>query len=219
MKEAKLLIILAAIVLLGGGALLLIGNIDKPPVPAPTPPPVAWNEQRFDNLVKDAPHVTGDANAPVTIVEFADFQCPACRRAYNSILAKKLHATNIRFVFHHFPFADMHPRAMPAALAAEAAAKQGKFWPMYENLFKGEKTELTDKYLEECARKSGCNMDQFKEDLKDRSLLKGVDTDRKLGEKNYVTSTPTFVIRDQQGQFTQVVGGKDLEPLLARLKL
>jgi len=219
MKEAKLLVILAVIVLLGGGALLLIGNADKVTPPGPTPPPVAWNQERFDKLVKDAPHVKGDANAPVTIVEFADFQCPACRRAYNGLLHKILTKPSVRLVFHHFPFADMHPRAIPAALAAEAAAKQGKFWPMYENLFTGEKTELTDKYIEECARKSGCNIDQFKNDLKDRSLLKRVSEDRTLGENNYVSSTPTFVVRDSQGQFTQAVGGKDLEPLLARLKL
>src|SRR5690348_15338270 len=186
MKEAKLLIILAVIVLLGGGALLWIGKANNgPETPRPTPPPVAWNQERFDTIVKDAPHVKGDANAPVTIVEFADFQCPACRRAYNGILHKTLAKPNIRFVFHHFPFPDMHPRALPAAIAAEAAANQGKFWPMYENLFTGEKTELTDKYIEECARKSGCNIDQFKEDFKDRSLLQRVNADKTLGENNY----------------------------------
>src|SRR5438046_101195 len=109
MKEAKLLIILAVIVLLGGGSLLLLDKIGgRPPVPQPTPPPVAWNQERFDAIVKDAPHVKGDATAPVTIVEFADFQCPACRRAYNSVLHKTLAKANVRFVFHHFPFAEMH---------------------------------------------------------------------------------------------------------------
>jgi protein-disulfide isomerase len=221
MKEAKLLVILAAIVLVGGGALLWLGKVNNGPEapPRPTPPPVAWNEDRLNALVRDASHVKGDASAPVTIVEFADFQCPACRRAYNSLLKKTVEKPGIRFVFHHYPFADMHPRAMPAAVAAEAAAKQGKFWPMYENLFTGEKTELTDQYIEECAKKSGCDIEKFKADIKDPSLARLVEADKALGDKNYITSTPTFIVRDSQGKITQVVGGKDLEAMLRTLKL
>ena len=81
-------------------------------------------------------HVLGPPLAPVTLVEYGDFECPYCAAATKVIAYLRRHmADRMRFVFRHFPAAELHPHAEDAALAAEAASTQGKFWPMHDLLF------------------------------------------------------------------------------------
>ena len=81
-------------------------------------------------------HIHGPATAPVTVVEYGDFECPSCFQAYTSLKVMLPHfGPQLRFVFRHFPLREVHPHAEMAAEAAEAAAAQGRFWPMYELLF------------------------------------------------------------------------------------
>ena len=232
--EAKLLLIMGALVLAGVGTLAginMLGNgavkIPLVPTPAPTPTPVAWTPEKFDALVKNAAHVRGDANAPLTVVEFADFECPSCRHAYNLTLSKwEKEKRPVRIVFHHFPLPSVHPRALPAAYAAEAAGRQAKFWPMYDALFTGEETELTDDYILESANKIGLDMPQFQKDWRNEAALKPlVDADQALGTANGVTSTPTFMVKDKTGKIQTLVGstqlaafseGKPIPPLSPR---
>ena len=221
--ETKLLLIMGAFVLLGGGTLVGLnmasnGAIKSPllPTPPPTPAPVDWTPDKFDEITKNARHVRGDANAPLTIVEFADFECPSCRRAYNSTISKwEKENRPVRFVFHHYPFPQMHPRALPAALAAEAAGKQGKFWPMYDALFTGEETQLTDDYILKSAQKIGLDAAQFQKDWRNETELKPLVTaDQDLGNKFGVHSTPTFIVRDKTGTQT-LVGSTQLEAFMS----
>lgn len=215
--ETKLLLILGLIVLLGGGAMFFLQQAqDKAPVGAPTPKPFAWDQPTFDRLIKDAPHVHDSPGAEITVVEFADVQCPSCRRAFDSVLHKMKKDKPVRFIFRHLPLVEMHERAMPSALAVEAADKQGKFWEMYDALFDGIKTELTDAYIEKCATKIGLDIAKFKKDLNDPTSKARIESDMKAATEFHVSSTPTFIVRNAKGEFSQGVGGKELQEILAK---
>src|SRR6202044_1590923 len=84
-------------------------------------------------------HAQGPANAPVTLVEYGDYECPYCGQAYPIVKElQKLEGKSLRFVFRNFPLAQVHPHAVHAAYAAEAAAKQGKFWEMHDKLYENQ---------------------------------------------------------------------------------
>ena len=219
--EAKLLLIMALFVLLGGGALVLLNrSAQAPPNPvsSPTPTPAPWNAARFDAIVQTARHSKGDPKARFTLVEFGDFECPPCRRAYNNVLVKREPQIPIHYIFYNFPLVNLHPNARPSAIAAEAAAKQGKFWPVFDALFKGEESDLSKEALHEIALRAGLNMDTFEQDIKDPATEALVDADQKIGAANGVSSTPTLVLRDSKtGKFYQVTGGWEIDSLLATL--
>jgi protein-disulfide isomerase len=219
--EAKLLIILGLIVLLGGGALVAMNGMQTtpptPPSATPTPPPMEMTAEKFDKLLAASKHIKGDPKAPVTIIEFADFECPSCRRAYNNTLKELLKTKPVRFAFHHYPLPN-HENAMPAALAMEAAAKQGKAWDMYEQLFEGEMVELSGDYIKTLAKNVKLDMDKFDRDMADSMTRAPVESDKALANEYQVDMTPTFFIRDKDGKFHRAVGGDDfakkIEPLL-----
>lgn len=213
--EAKLFAALGAIILLGGAFLFLSS---RPPgeLGAAAPPPSQSqkiDQAALDAMIQDARHFKGSEDAPLTIVEFADFECPSCRRTYRDIASKLGDTIPARLIFRHLPL-EMHPRAVPAALAAEAAGRQDKFWPMYDALFTGEFTELTDAYIEQSAQKIGLDMTRFRADLKDPELKKNVDADMKVAEHYQIASTPTFVVRDKSGSISTVVGTNALMDVL-----
>ena len=221
--ETKLLLIMAVFVLLGGGTLVSLNMASQPgvklpfaPTPPPPPPPTVWTAEKFDALLQNAAHTRGDTNAPTTIVEFADFECPSCRRAYNETVKKwETSKAPIRLVFRHFPW-SFHERAMPAARAAEAAGKQGKFWPMYDALFEGTETELTNEHILSCAQKVGLDTARFEKDWKDEAALTPLVTaDQDLGKKFNINSTPTFVVRDKTGKIQEVTGAAQIEALMS----
>lgn len=221
--ETKLLLIMAGFVILGGGTLVGLNvaggsgaKLPFTPPPAATPAPTVWTPDKYATLLKDARNVRGDANAPLTVVEFADFECPSCRRAYENTISKWEKSNKpVRFAFHHLPLTTMHKRAMPAALAAEAAGKQGKFWPMYDALFDGETTELTDDYILSCAKKVGLDLEKFGKDWKNEAELTPLITsDQTLAKQFNMTSTPTFVVRDKTGKITEVAGADQMAALM-----
>ncbi len=222
--EAKLLLVLGLIVLLGGGALLGIGKISEnnnnPPAPTPTPTPVVRTKEQFDSVFKKARHVKGDANAPITVIEFADFECPSCRRAFNAVLHKMMPARPVRLAFIHLPLPQLHARAIPSAIAAEAAAKQGKFWEMYDQLFTGpeENPDLSNDVLVKAAGAAGLDVERFKRDVQDPALKALVDADTQFAQENQVQSTPTFMILGPQGEVRQVTGGGQLDAALKEME-
>lgn len=143
-------------------------------------------------------HVQGPDNAIVTIVEYSDFQCPACQMYY--FVVEKLLASStvpIRFVYRQFPLAQ-HANAIPAALASEAAAVQGKFWEMHKLLFERhtEWETLSDPkpVFNSLATKIGLDLDKFKKDMNDENLKKKIDDSSKEGYKIGINATPSFFI-------------------------
>ncbi len=145
-------------------------------------------------------HITGPIDAPITIIEYSDFQCSACEIYYYFV--KRLleeSPMSIRFVYRQFPLPQtQHPNAFSSAIASEAAGVQGKFFEMYAELFENhaEWTELTDptSIFIGYAVKIGLNVDGFKADMSSSTLRAKVQADSDGGIKVGINSTPTFFV-------------------------
>ncbi len=140
-------------------------------------------------------HVRGPDDAPVTLVEYGDFQCPYCGEAYpvvNELRAR--FGDQLRFVFRHMPLSDLHPRAPFAAEAAEAAAAQGCFWEMHDRLFEHQH-ELEDSDLRAHAEAVGvADGARFDVELRDHAHSPRVEEDYRSGAESGVPSTPRFFV-------------------------
>lgn len=146
--------------------------------------------------LEDSPS-KGNPAAPVLLVEFADFQCPACRAARPIVEeALKKHEGQTRLVFKHFPL-SIHQFAEKAARGARAAQAQGKFWEMYAALFDNQE-RLSPAVVEELAKGLGLDMAKFGKDAESEAMADAVTRDRKLGERLDIQSTPTLYINGRQ---------------------
>jgi Na+:H+ antiporter, NhaA family len=140
-------------------------------------------------------HVRGGAEAPVTLVEYGDFQCPYCGEAYPVVNAlQERFGDQLRFVFRHMPLPDLHPRAPFAAEAAEAAGEQDRFWEMHDRLFE-HRLELDDSDLRDHAEAVGVpDGERFDAELRDRVHTARVEEDYRSGAQSGVPSTPRFFV-------------------------
>lgn len=140
----------------------------------------------------------GPPNAPVTLVEYGDFECPQCRAASGTVkaLLARFGAGELKFVFRHFPMTQIHPRAERAAEAAEAAGEQGFFWEMHDLLFERQEN-LSDAALVEYAAESGLDIERFLRAMSERRWLGKVRENRRRGLAARVCGTPTFFINEQ----------------------
>ena len=139
-------------------------------------------------------HSEGPADAPVTLVEYGDFECPHCGRAYPIVKAvQRRLGKRLRFVFRHFPLTEMHPHAQHAAEAAEAAAAQGKFWEMHGRLFERQ-FALEDEQLVEYALDLGLDAPRVARELAAHTYKPQVRDDFMSGVRSGVNGTPTFFI-------------------------
>ena len=149
----------------------------------------------------DAPHVRGNPDASVTLEEFGDFQCPPCGQF--SVFVEELlkeYDSRLRVVFRNFPLQG-HEHAREAALAAEAAGFQGKFWEMHDTLYREQpawsKAPNARELFESYAGTLGLNMDQFKKDMDSDRAKERVDSDHTLGDSLGVKVTPTLFINNR----------------------
>jgi protein-disulfide isomerase len=139
-------------------------------------------------------HRAGPDDAPVTLVEYGDFECPHCGRAHPIVReVQELMGPRLRFVFRHFPLAEMHPHAVPAAQAAEAAAGQGKFWEMHHLLFENQQA-LEDLDLVRYAKALQLDTVRFARELAAGLHADRVRKDFRSGVRSGVNGTPTFFI-------------------------
>ena len=157
--------------------------------------------------------MAGASNAPVTLVEYGDFECPSCRKAWPMVkeLQRRL-GDQLRFVFRHFPLTKLHPNAERAAEAAEAAAAQGAFWPMYDRLFERQ-FALEDENLIEYATDLGLDGDRVRAALEGGTYRKRVKEDVSSGIQSSVNGTPTFYINGERYD-----GPHGTEPLFQALQ-
>jgi protein-disulfide isomerase len=149
----------------------------------------------------ESPHIRGNPDAPVTLEEYGDFQCPPCGMfaAFLSQLEKE-YDSRLRVVFRNFPLA-LHEHAREAALAAEAAGLQGRFWEMHDVLYREQDTwskapnvrELFESY----AGTIGLDLNKFKKDMDGEKARARVDADRQRGESLGINITPTLFINNQ----------------------
>ena len=147
---------------------------------------------RYDIDLGKAP-VAGKSDAKVTIVEFSDFQCPYCREAHRVIgELQKLYPDDVRVVYRDFPL-PQHPHARPAALAAECANEQEKFWPYHDKLFQ-DQNALASADLNRYAQEVGLKLDQFQACLADGRAERGVKDDEEAARRLGVQGTPAMFV-------------------------
>lgn len=141
----------------------------------------------------------GDPAAPVVIIEYSDFQCPACRAAETTLQTMlTLYGRDAFFIYKHYPLEDHHAWARLAAAASECAGRQEGFWAYHDALYENQSLwskggDPTDKFLQ-YARQLGLKEADFKSCLKDPSVNAAIDTDIQEGDERWVGSTPTFFI-------------------------
>ena len=160
-------------------------------------------------LEDDVDHVRGPADAPV-IVEYGDYECPFSRQAYRAIQRVEAELGGaVRFAFRHFPLTEIHPHALAASRAAEAAALQGRFWKMHDALYHRQKA-LEDDDLRRYAIEVGADVERFDRDRAGDAVLDRIERDFRSGlESGEVQGTPTLFIDG-----VVHLGGYDAETLL-----
>ena len=148
--------------------------------------------------VSEQDHAIGPADAPITIVEYGDYECPDCLNFVP--IAAEIHRAlgdNLRFVFRHFPRNSIHPHASTAAQVAEAAAEQGKFWEMHESLFRHQK-ELANIDYSHLALTLGLEIYRFETSRESEKHRRRVLFDYESGVRNGVNGTPTLFINGRK---------------------
>ena len=144
--------------------------------------------------VSERDHHQGPATAAVTLVQYGDYECPYTRQSTTIVRAiQQQLGEQLRFVFRNFPLTEIHPHALHAALAAEAAAAQGKFWQMHDDIFHHQHT-LEDADLEQFAEAVGLDLQQYARALAEQRSLARIEEDMEGGERSGVQGTPTFFI-------------------------
>jgi protein-disulfide isomerase len=139
-------------------------------------------------------HILGPEHAPVTVVEYGDFECPNCKQAAPAVkLLLERFANRVRFAYRHFPLADVHPHATAAAEAAEAAGAQGRFWPMHDLLFENS-SRLKPNQLRTYAERVGLDMTRYTAEMDDEVYLQRVREHVDSGLKSGVRGTPGFFV-------------------------
>jgi protein-disulfide isomerase len=143
-------------------------------------------------------HIRGGKQAPVSLLEYGDYECPYCGKAYY-IIDKLIGEVGdmFSFAFRNFPLVDAHPNAMQAALAAEAASLQGKFWEMYAMLFENQSL-LGDDYILAYAEEVGLDLKKFLKDMGSDEAISRVEEDLISGAHSGANSTPSFFINGQR---------------------
>jgi protein-disulfide isomerase len=185
-------------------------KLDKAPSRPAPPRPSGPDPARAYNLPVGKSPIKGPEDASITIVEFSDYQCPFCARS--EPLIQQFLATypdKTRFVYKHFPLTSIHPQAMPAALAAAAAQRQGKFWEMHELLFANQRALGPDQ-LREYAKQLKLDMAKFDADMQSEEVKAAVEEDMQLAKRVGIRGTPTIFVNGKLLQNRSVDGFKQL---------
>lgn len=165
---------------------------------------------------KPTSHVTGKNTTGVALMEYGDFQCPACGQYFAPVKeVKEKYKDKISFQFRHFPLLQIHPNALGASRAAEAAGKQGKFWEMHDRLFTENyqnqvaraqggsygtwvESKNPEVLFESYAKEIGLNLEKYKTDFKSSVVNDSIQADIRAGNDAGVQSTPTFFINGKK---------------------
>jgi protein-disulfide isomerase len=139
-------------------------------------------------------HMQGSEHARVTVIEYADFECPNCKMAAPTpkLLLERFPG-KLRVIYRHFPLEEAHPHALLAAEASEAAGSQGQFWPMYDALFQNQ-AHLKPKDLHRYASELGVDMARYTAEMDDHIYLQKVREHIEGGRRSHIRATPTFFV-------------------------
>jgi protein-disulfide isomerase len=148
--------------------------------------------------VSSKDHIQGKTSAPLELVEYGDYQCPFCGAVYPIIkdIQRNL-GDNLKFIFRNFPLTEMHPDAFNAAVAAEAAGLQKKFWKMHDIIFENQEAlSLDDLFV--YAKALDLDLDRFKNDISNQEVIDKVENDFESGVRSGVNGTPSFYINGKK---------------------
>ena len=165
--------------------------------------------------------VRGSSDAPITIIEFSDFQCPFCSRFHNetlpTILEQYVDTGKVKFVYRDFPIQSSHPNAMPAAAASECAHEQNKYWEYHDALFERQQTwnnlKLADSIdtFKNIAKEFNLNEDQFNSCLDSGKYIEEINKDLRDGTNYGITGTPGFFVGNEKNGFVKLIGAQPIE--------
>ena len=169
---------------------------------------------RLKNAVDDRDHASGSQTAPVTLLEYGNFECLHCGRVYPVIKEmQRVLGDDLHFVFRNFPTVRTHPHAIRAAEAAESAAAQGKFWEMHDELFTHQQA-LEDHDLSRYAKRIGLDVERFACGMAENSFLKKIEAEYQSALfDEHVTGTPTLYINE-----VRYTGATDVDSLMLAIK-
>lgn len=161
--------------------------------------------------VSSSDHIQGDDKAPITLVEYGDYQCPYCGAAYPIVKRVQKHfGKKLRFVFRNFPLVQAHPMAQSAAETAEFAASHGKFWEMHDAIYENQRS-LSVEFLVELAEGMGFSGAALAKALENQEYAEKVRSDFMSGVRSGVNGTPTFFINghrhDASFEYEDLVAG------------
>jgi protein-disulfide isomerase len=187
-----------------------VTSLTSPTAPAASTP---GNENAATEPGSNPAHAQGPADAPVTLEEFGDFECPPCGLLHPVLQTmEKEFGARIRVIFREFPLVPTHVHALAAARSAEAAGLQGKFWEMHDLLYENQKTwhDAFDArpIFEGYATKIGLNMDQFRRDSGGEIVAQRIFLDGKRGHALGVTGTPTVFMNGREVPFESLPADK-----------
>ncbi len=167
---------------------------------AQSPPTSEVPEVNYDNIVRydvpiDDDPVLGPSDAPITIIEFSDYECPFCKKWHAEVYQRLLQSypDEIRLVYRDFPLTNIHPNAVPAAQAANCAHEQGRFWEYHDKLFEGAYGLGEDAYMQ-YALEVDLNIPSFEQCIAEDRYVEEIQADFDFAAQMGVSSTPTFFI-------------------------
>ncbi len=153
---------------------------------------------RVELTISEEDHIRGNPDAPVTIIEYSDFQCPFCQRFHPTVRQiLEDYPDQVRWVYKHFPLDSIHSEARPSAEASECAAEQGKFWQFADELFENQ-SRMGSSLYEELASQIGLNMGQFESCISSRKYKDHVEADLQEGIKAGITGTPGSFVNGEE---------------------
>jgi protein-disulfide isomerase len=228
MKRALPFLIIGTVLVIAVVAALYLKRSASAPVaplaPAPASPAAGnltttGNETAATATGALPPHTLGPENAPVTLEEFGDFECPPCGLLHPVLQAiEKEFGQRIRIVFREFPLVPTHVHALAAARSAEAAGLQGKFWEMHDLLYENQKTwhDAFDArpIFEDYATRIGLNLEKFRSDSSGEIVAQRIFLDGKRGHAMGVTGTPTVFLNGREVPFESLLAPDKLRALI-----
>jgi protein-disulfide isomerase len=197
MNKTKWIVFAVAVVLIFGGIIWANKSNEKP---------FTGDATKVITEGAIADHIEGNKDGKVLVIEYGDFQCPACGAMYQPIKdVTKKYGDKVQFVFRNFPLTNIHPNALAAATAAEAAGLQGKYFEMHNLLYENQDAwkDVTLTKREETfvgyAKQLGLDENKFKTDLKSKDVSDKIARDRSTGTNTYkIDSTQTFIIAGEK---------------------
>jgi Na+/H+ antiporter NhaA len=216
LQDAKIGILTASILasLLGWAVFKMVGRLPQAVVVRSAAATAPLLDELTAPVDPERDHIRGPDEAPVTLVEYGDYECPYCGRAEGTVreLVRDF-KQDLRYVFRHLPLIDVHPHAELAAEAAEAADSQGRFWEMHDLLF-ADQSALEPADLRARAAELGLDVERFWDEVRTRAYARRVTEDVRSADESGVAGTPTFFINGLRHQ-----GSYDVDTLSAAIRL